>query len=293
VPDWLDIIVRSVLFLLILFLITKWLGKKQISQLSFFEYVNGITIGSIGAEIVTGLEQKIYLGVLSIITFAAIPFLAGFISLKSKPFRDFVEGRGTIFIKDGKILEDNLKKERYTTDELLELLRKKDVFQAADVEFAVLEATGDLSVLLKKENQPLTAKDLNLTVASVKEPQTLIMDGKILDEPLSTTGRSRQWLHTELEKLGVTIENVFLGQVDSYGQLTVDLFDDKIQMPSPQEKPLLYAILKKCQADLELFALGSESPEAKKMYTENSKKLQNAIDQVAYLLKESQIKTKP
>ena len=173
-------------------------------------------------------------------------------------------------------MEDNLKKERYTTDELLELLRKDNVFKVADVEFAVLETTGDLSVLLKKENQPLTAKDLNLTVASEKEPQTVIMDGEILDEPLSTAGRSRQWLHTELAKLGVTIENVFLGQVDSYGQLTVDLFDDKIQVPSPQEKPLLYATLKKCQADLELFALGTENPKAKKMYTENSKKLQDS-----------------
>ena len=189
-PDWLDIVVRSILFLLILFFITKLLGKKQISQLSFFEYVNGITIGSIGAEIVTGLEQSIYLGILSIVTFAAIPFIAGFISLKSKPFRNFVEGRGTVFIKDGKILEDNLKKERYTTDELLELLRKDNVFQVADVEFAVLETTGDLSVLLKKENQPLTAKDLNMTVASIKEPQTIIMDGEILDEPLATSGRA-------------------------------------------------------------------------------------------------------
>lgn len=292
-PDWLDIIVRSILFLLILFLMTKLLGKKQISQLSFFEYVNGITIGSIGAEVVTGLEQSIYLGILSIVTFAAIPFIAGFISLKSKPFRNFVEGKGTVFIKDGKILEDNLKKERYTTDELLELLRKDNVFKVADVEFAVLETTGDLSILLKKENQPLTPKDLNLTVASEKEPQTVIMDGEILDEPLATGGRSRQWLHTELAKLGVTIENVFLGQVDSYGQLTVDLFDDKIQVPSPQEKPLLFATMKKCQADLELFALGTDNPQAKKMYTDNSKKLQEAIDKVAYLLKEGQVKTKP
>lgn len=292
-PDWLDIIVRSILFLFILFFITKLLGKKQISQLSFFEYVNGITIGSIGAEIVTGLEQSIYLGILSIVTFAAIPFIAGFISLKSKPFRNFVEGRGTVFIKDGKILEDNLKKERYTTDELLELLRKDNVFQVADVEFAVLETTGDLSVLLKKENQPLTAKDLNMTVASIKEPQTIIMDGEILDEPLATAGRSRQWLHTELEKIGVTIENVFLGQVDSYGQLTVDLFDDKIKVPSPQEKPLLFATLKKAQADLELFALATKNEEAKKMYTKNSKKIQAAIDQTSYLLKESQTITKP
>ncbi|WP_374722186.1 DUF421 domain-containing protein [Peribacillus tepidiphilus] len=284
-PDWLDIVVRSLLFLAILFLITKWLGKKQISQLSFFEYVNGITIGSIGAEVVTGIEQKISLGVIAIVTFAAVPFLAGFLSLKSKPFRDFIEGKGSVFIKDGKIMEENLKKERYTTDELLELLRRKDVFQVSDVEFAVLEPTGDLSVLLKKENQPLTAKDLNLHVAPINEPQTVIMDGKILDEPLSTIGRNRSWVKTELEKQGVTVENVFLGQVDSYGQLTIDLYDDLLQVPSPTEKPLILATMKKCQADLELFALGTENNEAKEMYSKNSEKLQKAIDQVEHILR--------
>ncbi len=292
-PDWLDILVRSILFVVILFLMTKWLGKKQISQLSFFEYVNGIVIGNIAGEVIVGLEQSIYLGLLSIITVAAIPFLVGLISLKSKPFRDFVEGTGTVFIQNGKIMEENLKKERYTTDELLGLLRRDGIFKAADVEFAVLEATGDLSVLLKKENQPVTAKDINLTVSSEKEPQTVIMDGEIIDEGLTTAGRSRQWLHTELAKLGVTIENVFLGQVDSYGELTVDLFDDKIQAPSSQEKPLLYATLKKCQADLELFALGTDNPEAKQMYTKNSKKVQHAIDEVTYLLKEGQTIIKP
>ncbi|RID85109.1 DUF421 domain-containing protein [Peribacillus asahii] len=285
-PDWLNIILRSVFFLILLFSITKWLGKKQISQLSFFEYVNGITIGNIGAEVVTGLDQRVSLGLISMLTIAALPFLAGLLSLKSKKFRDIVEGKGTIFIKDGKILEENLKKERYTTDELLTLLRKKNVYRAADVEFAVLEATGDFNVMLKKENQPLTPKDLSMKFPSVKEPQTVIMDGEILDESLAQAGRSRGWLHTELEKLGVTIENVFLGQVDSYGQLTVDLFDDKIEVPSPQEMPLLYATLKKCQADLELFALGTENTEAKKMYSANSKKIQDVVDKVGYILKE-------
>ncbi len=284
-PDWLNIVFRSLLFLITLFLMTKWLGKKQISQLSFFEYVNGITIGSIGAEVVTGLEQSIFLGILAIVTFAAIPFLAGFISLKNKSFRDFIEGKGAIFIKDGKIMEENLKKERYTSDELLELLRKKNVFQAADVEFAVLEATGDLSVLLKKENQPLTAKDIHLTVPPIKESQDVIMDGKILDEPLATIGQSRKWLNTELEKLGVTLENVFLGQVNNFGELTVDLFDDKIKVPTPVERPLILASLKKCQADLELFALSTEAMNAKKMYKINSEKLQKVIDESSYLLK--------
>jgi uncharacterized membrane protein YcaP (DUF421 family) len=284
-PIWLDVVFRAILFMIVLFFITKFLGKKQLSQLSFFEYVTGITIGGVAAIVILEVRHSIFIGGLAIVVMASIPYIVGLISLKSKKFRDFVEGKGSIFIKDGKILEDNLKKERYTTDELLELLRKNNVYQVSDVEFAVLEPTGDLSVMLKKENQPLTPKDLNLTVASVKEPQTVIMDGQLLDEPLATIGRSHAWLHTELEKLGVTIENVFLGQVNSYGELTVDLFDDKLQVASPQERPLILSTMKKCQADLELFALGTISKEAKQMYSKNSEKLQEAIDKITPILK--------
>lgn len=284
-PNWVEIVMRSLFFLIVLFLITKVLGKKQLSQLSFFEYVTGITIGNVGAELATKVEGNIIHGVLSILVFALAPFLAGSISLKSKTFRDLVEGKASVFIKDGKVMEDNLKKEKYTIDELLALLRKKDVFDVSEVEFALLEANGDFSVMLKKQNQPLTPKDLNLPVAAVKEPQTVVMDGLILDEPLSTIGLNRNWLHTEMDKLGVTLENVFLAQANSNGELTVDLFDDKLKIPSPQEKPLLLATLKKCQADLELFALGTDSKEAKEMYNKNSVKLQKAIDDVAYILK--------
>ncbi|CAH0160745.1 hypothetical protein SRABI84_00930 [Peribacillus simplex] len=284
-PDWIEILLRSLFFLIVLFVITKVLGKKQLSQLSFFEYVTGITIGNVGAELATKVEGNIIHGVLSILVFAIAPFIAGSISLKSKTFRDLVEGKASVFIKDGKVMEDNLKKEKYTIDELLALLRKKDVFDISEVEFALLEANGDFSVMLKKQNQPITAKDLNLSVAAVKEPQTIIMDGSILDEPLSTIGLNRNWLHTELDKLGVILENVFLAQANSNGELTVDLFDDKLKVPSPQEKPLMLAILKKCQADLELFALGTESKEAKEMFSKNSEKLQKAIDGVAHILR--------
>ncbi|MEW5548582.1 DUF421 domain-containing protein [Peribacillus frigoritolerans] len=284
-PDWIEILLRSFFFLIVLFLITKVLGKKQLSQLSFFEYVTGITIGNVGAELATKVEGNIIHGVLSILVFAIAPFIAGLISLKSKTFRDLIEGKASVFIKDGKVMEDNLKKEKYTIDELLGLLRKKDVFDISEVEFALLEANGDFSVMLKKQNQPVTPKDLNLAVAAVKEPQTIIMDGLILDEPLSTIGLNRNWLHTELDKLGVILENVFLGQANSNGELTVDLFDDKLKVPSPQEKPLMLATMKKCQADLELFALGTESKEAKEMFSKNSEKLQKAIDNVAHILR--------
>ncbi len=161
-PGWVIIAFRSILFLLILLITTKMLGKKQISELSFFEYVSGITIGSIAGEVVTGLESNMYYGALAILIFGLVTLLVDFLSLKSKTFRDVVEGRGTVIIKDGKILEDNLKKEKYTIDELSALLRQKNIFRVADVEFAVLEPRGNLSALLKSENRPLTPKDLQI-----------------------------------------------------------------------------------------------------------------------------------
>ncbi|AWC30467.1 MULTISPECIES: DUF421 domain-containing protein [Bacillus cereus group] len=285
-PEWTLVILRSVFILMILFAITKWLGKRQISQLSFFEYIAGMTIGDIAAQITTGLDQKFFHGVFAILIFAVVPFFTGLLSLKNKAARDFFEGKSTVFIKDGKVLEDNLKKEKYTSDELLELLRNKGTFSISEVEFAVLEPSGELNVLLKKDRQPLTAKDIGLKVPNEKEPQTVIMDGNVLDEPLSASGHNRAWLHAELEKLGVVIENVFLGQVDSYGQLTIDVYNDKLQMPSPQNKPLLLASLKKCQADLELFSLETKSKSASEMYSKNAKQIEHILNKVTYLLKE-------
>lgn len=285
VPDWIDVLIRGILFIATLFLMTKLLGSKQISQLSFFEYISGITIGSVAGEVITGLDKNISHGVIVILLFGGITYAVDFISLKSKKFRDFAEGKSSVFIKDGKVMEDSLKKENYTIDDLNALLRKKNVFKVADVEFAVLEPNGELNVLLKKENQPLTPKDLNLKVGNEKPPQTVIMDGKILDNSLGEVKKTRQWLEFELEKLGVTLDNVFLGQVDSYGQLTVDVYDDKINVPSPQQKPLLMSMIKKGQADLETFALQTDAKDAEKMFIENSKKLKEVIDVLTPYLK--------
>jgi uncharacterized membrane protein YcaP (DUF421 family) len=278
--DWVDVLVRSFVFLALLFFITKLLGKKQISELSFFEYVSGITIGSVAGEAITGLEKNIFHGMLAIAIFGLVTLLADILTLKSKSLQDLVEGRATVFIKDGKVLEENLKKEKYTIDELSSLLRQKDIFRFADVEFAVLEPRGTISALLKRENRPLTPKDLNMKMPAEKEPQTIIMDGSIMDEALRSAGKSRGWLSTELEKLEVTLDNVFIGQVDSYGELTVDLYDDKLQVPLPTQRPLLLATLKKTQADLEIFSLGTEDLQAKEMYKKNAKIVQQAIDKL-------------
>lgn len=286
VPAWFEVILRSITALIVLFFITKFLGRKQITQLTLFEYIIAITIGSIVAEISTGIEKNFLYGIYSLLVWSLLPLGILFLSLKSKKFRDFIDGTPKVIIKEGKIQEDTLTKEKYTVDDLTELLRKKNAFNLADVEFAVLEPNGDINVLLKKENQPITPKDIQLQVAPEKEAKTVISEGQILDEALGETVFNRAWLKAELEKLNVALDNVFIGQIDSYGKLTVDIYDDKIQLPNSQERALLLATLKKCQADLELFTLATESKPAQEMYKLNAKRIENMVNRIKPFLVE-------
>ncbi|MEO3944287.1 DUF421 domain-containing protein [Gorillibacterium sp. CAU 1737] len=281
---WLEVTLRTLAAIVILFTLTKLLGKRQISQLTFFEYITGISIGSIAAYISLDLQTDWYVGLIALLVWTFVSVGIEFLQMKSKKARDFLDSKPTVLIKGGKIQEDNLKKERLTTDELMEQLRGKDVFRVADVEFALMEPSGDINVLLKRENQALTPKHLGIQVAPEAEPQAVILDGEIMDEGLTAFCLNRGWLTTELEKIGVLPENVFLGQVDAYGQLYVDLYDDKLKVPEPQAKAQLYAVLRKCEADLELFSLSTTNPEAKAMYTGCVKEINQVLAMVKPLL---------
>ncbi|NQF16947.1 MULTISPECIES: DUF421 domain-containing protein [Brevibacillus] len=279
-PDWLIILLRSIGAVAYLFLLTKIIGKRQIKQLTYIEYIVGISIGSIAAFMATEMDGPVYHSLIGMGVFALFPYLMEWLSLKSKFLRDLFEGKSTVLIKEGKILEDNLKKERLTAEDLMEQLRIKNVFRVADVEFALMETSGEVSVLLKSESQPVTPKHLELTVAPSEENQVVIMDGMIMDEPLATAGLNRRWVRTELQKAGVALENVFLGQVDKGGDLYLDLYDDKLMVPGAQAMKLAFATLKKCQADLELYALNTKNEQMKRTYQTDSEQLQQIIDQV-------------
>jgi len=279
-PDWLTIMLRAIGAVAYLFLLTKIIGKRQIKQLTYIEYIVGISIGSIAAFMATEMDGPIYHSLIGMGVFALFPYLMEWLSLKSKFLRDLFEGKSTVLIKEGKILEDNLKKERLTAEDLMEQLRIKNVFRVADVEFALMETSGEVSVLLKSESQPVTPKHLELTVAPSEENQVVIMDGVIMDEPLATAGLNRRWVRTELQKAGVALENVFLGQVDKGGDLYLDLYDDKLMVPGAQAMKLAFATLKKCQADLELYALNTKNEQMKRTYQTDSERLQQIIDQV-------------
>lgn len=224
-PEYFQVALRSIFILLSLFAITKLLGKKQLSKLSFFEYITGITVGSIAGTLSMDLGLPLSEGLMSILLWFTFPLLFSYLSLKSIRFRRFAEGKPTIFIKDGNIDEKALKKEKYSVDELLEQLRKKDVFRAADVEFASLDTNGDLSVLLKKEKQPLVREDVFEISQKATPPQAVITDGEIDQIALKEVGFPIAWLLKEVTRRQLKVDSIFLAQLDSEGNLTFDLYD--------------------------------------------------------------------
>jgi uncharacterized membrane protein YcaP (DUF421 family) len=260
------------------------MGKRQLSQWTFLNLVNVIVLGVVVA-VVSLKVVNVYFGLTALAVWTLIPLGLEFLTLKYKMVHDVLLGKETVLINHGQVLEDKLLETRLTPEDLLSKLRRKNVFQFADVEFAVLEPNGDVSVLLKKNKQPLTAQSTGLIVTQQSVPQTVIMDGEIMDEPLTSLGLNRDWLSTELEKAGVARENVFLAQVDDTGQLYLDLFDDAVTVPKPKTKELAYATLQKCQADCKLYALGTDQPEAKNMYGEAADQLEQVVDELEPLLK--------
>jgi uncharacterized membrane protein YcaP (DUF421 family) len=214
-----------------------------------------------------------------------LPIALDFLSIKSEAIHQLINGKETVLIKHGKIMEENLIQVRMTGEDLLAELRSKNIFNLTDVEFAVMETNGEINVYLKSDKKPVSAHELGQKVAPQAEPQTVIMDGNILNEPLFSLGLNKEWLKEELEKMGVALENVFLGQVDSSGDLFLDLFDDAVEIPQPKVKELLYANLQKVQADLSTFSLQTEDKNAKGMYLRNSQMLENLLDKLhPYLL---------
>jgi len=283
--EWLNILLRSIGIFVLTLILVRLIGKRQTSRLTFFDLITGIVIGVMAAAVSLNLVKDLANGLIALAVWTVFPMLIYVLSIKYKAVRDIVQGKETVLINHGKVLEDKLLEARLTPEDLLSQLRKKNIFNFADVEFAVLEPTGEVSALLKKDKQPVTATTLGINVGQESVPQTVMLDGIIMDEPLTAMGLNRRWLHTELEKVGVAPENVFIGQVDSVGQLYLDLFDDTIQVPKPKIKELTYATMKKCQADCELYALGTKQPEAKKMYEKSSKILSEAIQELEPLLK--------
>lgn len=284
--NWLVVVLRTLILFLLVLAVIRLMGKGSLSKATPFRFVSYIVIAIITSSIILNLIPNITFGFIALSVWILLAILLDYLSLKSKWIHDFINGRETILIKEGKVMEENLLEVRLTGEELLRELRSKNAFTLADVEFAVMESTGEINVLFKSDKKPITPHDLQRKVAPLSEPQTVILDGNILDEPLSNMGLNREWLKVQLSSQGVSLDNVFIGQVDSSGDLFIDLFDDSIQIEQSKVKELLYASISKAQSDFLTFGLETNDERAKQMYFSNANKLKDMMDKLEpYLLR--------
>jgi uncharacterized membrane protein YcaP (DUF421 family) len=224
---FLVVFLRSVIAFVVLLVLIRLIGKQQMAELTFFEYIVGITIGSIAATISVQLNQNTLASLVGLAVWAFLPILMSYLSMHNVWFRKIIEGEATVVIENGKILEENLAKIHFTIDELLLELRSKNIFKVADVEFALIETNGKLSVQLKSQKMPLTPADLHLATEYAGLPTVLINDGILLKDALKSLNLTQAWLMHQLAKQNITdVQAVSLAQLDTVGNLYVDLKGD-------------------------------------------------------------------
>lgn len=283
---WIVILLKSMALFFLILILMRVMGKKHPSKMTAFNFVTYGVISILVALTSVNIISNWVFGIIALVIWIFFPILLDYLSMKSKFIYNLINGEETVLIKEGKIMENNLSTIRYTGEDLLRELRTKNVFNLADVEFAVMESSGDVNVILKPDKKPITPKDLGIKLSPQVAPQTVILDGNVINEALSNLGFNQGWLNAQLETIGVTLDNVFIGQVNCNGELYIDLFDDLIQPPQSNVREMLYANLEKAQADLMSFALETKDKKAKDMYINDANRLKHILEKLEpYLLR--------
>lgn len=206
-----NIILTAFFSVAALFIITKIMGHKQVSQLDFFDYVSGITIGSIGAELATELEAP-HRPFTALAVYGLVSFLLNLCTQKIPRSRKFINGTPTILMNGGRIYRRNMKKAKLDLSEFLLLCREQGYFELDDIQAAIFEHNGRLSILPKSANRPATPYDLGIAVKEAHIGVEVIMDGKILGENLSRMGLNAVWLEKQIKSQGFkSVDAILLG----------------------------------------------------------------------------------
>lgn len=196
------------------------MGKRQIGQLQPFELVIAILIADLAAVPMQNTGIPLINGIVPIITLLLAQVSISFITLKSEKARAIICGTPNIVIENGKIREDELKRMRFDLNDLIEQLRSKNVYNISDVEFAIMETTGHLSVIVKSQKRPVTPEDMQLETQYEGIPLTLILDGRINHKNLSLAKLNVSWLMEQISLFGYDrIEQIFFASLDTQGKL--------------------------------------------------------------------------
>ncbi|WP_246021312.1 DUF421 domain-containing protein [Paenibacillus lentus] len=234
-----SLVLRTVLMYFTAFVVMRIMGKREIGELSIFDLVISIMIAEIAVFAIEDMQRPLYDGFVPMLTLLLIQIAIAMVSLRSRKLRFWFDGKPSVIIQQGKINRKEMKRQRYNLDDLLMQLRANNIDNVADVEFAILETSGQLSVIPKNQdsgggnsqdgNSP---QDSNASVISKiryeEIPLSLIMDGKVQDLNLEQIGKTRFWLKNQIQARGVKdFKEIFFCSVDHQGKLYINLKQDK------------------------------------------------------------------
>lgn len=219
--EFIKVILTSILSVVSLFVIAKIMGHKQMAQLDFFDYITGITIGSIAAELATELEAP-WKPLIAMIIYGLVALGLTILAHKFPKTRKYVNGTPTIVMDNGKLYRENMKKAKLELSEFMVLCRQEGYFNLNDIQTAVFEYNGRITILPKSEKRPLTPEDMNITPEKAEICTEIIMDGRILHENLKRLGLDLTWLDKQLKKQKYdNAKEIYLGICDKNNNLTL------------------------------------------------------------------------
>lgn len=221
IMELLDVVLRCLVSLVALFLVTKLIGKRQVSQMSLFDYVIGISIGNFAAEMAINLDSEYLHGTVAVIVFGLVAYLVSIFTIKSLKARQFFIGDPTMLIQDGKILYKNLRKVKFDINDLLEECRINGYFDISEIDYALMEANGKISFLAKPDYQSPVNRDLKIKKNRTGLCSNLIVDGQIMHEALRQVHKDEKWLRHEIKVKGFKLEDVLLATLDLEDNFTV------------------------------------------------------------------------
>lgn len=221
-------LIRSFFLYLILIVVIRLMGKRQLGQMEASEFVVTMLIADLAAVPMQDLGIPLLSGLIPILTVLFMEVLLSALSYYSITIRKLFCGKPVILMENGEILQENLKKNRITPDELTELLREKSIIDLTTVKYAILEANGQLSALLYPEYQPLTPQDMNVQTQELDLPVTIISGGKLLKENLRISGRNEAWLNNFLKKHGCSASSVYLLTIESSGKTYLSIKSEAV-----------------------------------------------------------------
>lgn len=228
--DILTVIERGLLSLLTLFLITRLIGKKQVSELSLFDYVIGISIGNFAAEITINTDVPLIHGIVAVIVFGIVAFLVSVITMKSIILRRMIIGVPTILVQDGKLIKKNLSKSKFDVNDFLEECRSSGYFDLNEIRYAILETSGKISFMPKADYKPLTPKDMKLKLTDDSLQANVVIDGHIMNNNLKNMKKEKSWLEKELKVKGVKLNEILLANLDDQEKLTIYKKNENIEV---------------------------------------------------------------